>query len=115
MLRWYGDTVIRRAEKVDCITEKVDFSRYYLVISQILSPFDKGTAIKQGLQCTYPLSFLCVIAGFRSALWDACQSKNAEELTPKYPDFISERVYALSNATRWWYEYGKEAILLKDV
>ena len=34
------------------------------------------------------LSFLCVIAGYRSALWDACQSKNAEELTPKYPDFI---------------------------
>ena len=45
----YGDTVIRRAEKVDSITEKVDFSRYYLVISQILSSFDKGTAIKQGL------------------------------------------------------------------
>ena len=50
------------------------------------------------------LSFLCVIAGF-----------NAEELTPKYPDFISERVYALSDATRWWHEYGKEALLLKDV
>ena len=48
------------------------------------------------------LSFLCVIAGF-----------NAEELTPKYPDFISERVYALSDATRWWHEYGKEALLLK--
>ena len=46
----YGDTVIRRAEKVDSITEKVDFSRYYLVISQILSPFDKGTAIKQGFK-----------------------------------------------------------------
>ena len=45
----YGDTVIRRAEKVDSITEKVDFSRYYLVISQIMSSFDKGTAIKQGL------------------------------------------------------------------
>ena len=44
----YGDTVIRRAVKVDSITEKVDFSRYYLFISQILSPFDKGTAIKQG-------------------------------------------------------------------
>jgi hypothetical protein len=50
------------------------------------------------------LSFLCVIAGF-----------NAEELTPKYPDFISERVYALGDATRWWHEYGKEALLLKDV
>ena len=50
------------------------------------------------------LSFLCVIAGF-----------NAEELTPKYPEFFSERVYALCDATRWWYEYGKEILLLKDV
>ena len=50
------------------------------------------------------LSFLCVIAGV-----------NAEELTPKYPDFISERVYALSDATRWWHEYGKETILLNNV
>jgi hypothetical protein len=46
---------------------------------------------------------------------DACQSKNAEELTPKYPDFISERVYALSDAARWWHEYGKETILLNNV
>ena len=43
------------------------------------------------------LSFLCVIAGF-----------NAEELTPKYPDFIKERVLALYDAVYWWYEYGKE-------
>ena len=50
------------------------------------------------------LSFLCVIAGL-----------NAEELILKYPDFISERVYALSDATRCWYEYGKETILLKMV
>ena len=26
----------------------------------------------------------------------------------KYPDFIRERVYSLCDATRWWYEYGKE-------
>ena len=50
------------------------------------------------------LSFLCVIAGL-----------NAEELILKYPDFISERVYALSDATRCWYEYGKETLLLKMV
>ena len=43
------------------------------------------------------LSILCVIAGF-----------NAEELTPKYPDFIKERVLALYDAVYWWYEYGKE-------
>ena len=77
-----------------------------------------GWCLGQNHWCEYiegDLSFLCVIAGFRSALWDACQSKNAEELTPKYPDFIRDRVYALSDATRWWYEYGKEALLLKDV
>ena len=45
------------------------------------------------------LSFLCVIAGF-----------NAEELTPKYPEFFSERVYALCDAARWWHEYGKEVL-----
>ena len=66
-----------------------------------------GFCLGQNHWCEYiegDLSFLCVIAGF-----------NAEELTPKYPDFISERVYALSDATRWWYEYGKETLLLKDV
>ena len=59
-----------------------------------------GFCLGQNHWCEYiegDLSFLCVIAGF-----------NATELTPKYPDFISERVYALSDATRWWYEYGKE-------
>ena len=50
------------------------------------------------------------IAGFRSPLWDACQSKNAAELTPKYPDFISERVYALHAAARWWFEYRNEVL-----
>ena len=77
-----------------------------------------GWCLGQNHWCEYiegDLSFLCVIAGFRSALWDACQSKNAEELTPKYPDFIRDRVYALSDATRWWHEYGKEVLLLKDV
>ena len=77
-----------------------------------------GWCLGQNHWCEYiegDLSFLCVIAGFRSALWDACQSKNAEELTPKYPDFIRDRVYALSDATRWWYEYGKETLILKDV
>ena len=77
-----------------------------------------GFCLGENHWCEYiegDLSFLCVIAGFRSALWDACQSKNAEELTPKYPDFISERVYALGDATRWWHEYGKEALLLNNV
>ena len=47
-------------------------------------------------------TFICVIAAF-----------NASELTPKYPDFISERIYALYDAVYWWYEYGKEAISIK--
>ena len=66
-----------------------------------------GFCLGQNHWCEYiegDLSFLCVIAGF-----------NAEELTPKYPDFIRERVYALGDATSWWHEYGKEALLLKDV
>ena len=41
------------------------------------------------------VSFLCVIAGY-----------NPEELTPKYPDFIKERVMALYDSVYWWYEYG---------
>ena len=49
-------------------------------------------------------TFICVIAGF-----------NAAELTPKYPDFISERVYALHAAARWWYEYRDEVLLLNNV
>jgi hypothetical protein len=56
----------------------------------------------QNKWCEYiedDLSFLCVIAGF-----------NAEELTPKYPDFIKERVLALYDAVYWWYEYGKVLI-----
>ena len=63
--------------------------------------------IKKIENCNYiegDTSFICVIAGF-----------NAAELTPKYPDFISERVYALHDATRWWYEYRKEELLLNNV
>ena len=46
------------------------------------------------------LSFLCVIAGY-----------NPEELTPKYPDFIKERVMALYDSVYWWYEYGIEEFI----
>ena len=68
------------------------------------SEFDSilGFCIQQNHWCEYiegNLSFLCVIAGF-----------NAEELTPKYPDCIKERVFALYDATYWWYEYGKDLI-----
>ena len=72
-----------------------------------------GFCLGQNKWCEYiegDLSFLCVIAGYRSAPRDACHSKNAEELTPKYPDFIKERVLALYDATYWWYEYGKVLI-----
>ena len=46
------------------------------------------------------VSFLCVIAGY-----------NPEELTPKYPDFIKERVMALYDSVYWWYEYGIEEFI----
>ena len=62
-----------------------------------------GFCLGQNHWCEYiegDLSFLCVIASY-----------NASELTPKYPEFISERVYALYDATYWWYEYGKDSIL----
>jgi hypothetical protein len=45
-----------------------------------------GFCLGENHWCDYiedNLSFLCVVAGF-----------NATELTPKYPDFIKERVYA---------------------
>ena len=61
-----------------------------------------GFCLGENHWCDYiegDTTFICVIAGF-----------NAEELTPKYPDFISERVYALHAAARWWYEYRDEVL-----
>ena len=66
-----------------------------------------GWCLGQNNWCDYiagDFSFICVIAGF-----------NASELTPKYPDFISERIYALYDAVYWWYEYGKKATLINNV
>ena len=64
-----------------------------------------GFCLGENHWCDYiegDFTFICVIAGF-----------NAAGLTPKYPDFISERVYALHAAARWWYEYGKEVLKRK--
>ena len=44
---------------------------------------------------------------------DILFGEDAAELTPKYPYFISERVYALHAAARWWYEYREEALSIK--
>ena len=71
------------------------------------SEFDNilGWCLGQNKWCDYiegNLSFICVAAGF-----------NAAELTPKYPDFIKERVYALYDAVYWWNEYGFEWLLKK--
>ena len=73
----------------------------HVQLPQTEAEFDNilSFCLTQNHWCEYiegDLSFLCVIAGF-----------NPEELTPKYPDFIKERVLALCDATRWWYEYGK--------
>ena len=70
------------------------------------SEFDHilGWCLGQNKWCDYiegDLSFICVIAGF-----------NAAELTPKYPDCIKERVYALYDAVYWWHEYGKVLLQL---
>lgn len=66
-----------------------------------------GFCLGENHWCDYiegDTTFICVIAGF-----------NAAELPPKYPDFISERVYALHAAARWWYEYRQETLLLNNV
>ena len=84
------------------------------VVTRILLPITEmefknnlGWWLGQIYWCGYiegDTTFNCVIAGF-----------NAAELTPKYPDFISERVYALHATTRWWYEYREEVLLLNNV
>ena len=64
-----------------------------------------GFCLGENHWCDYiegNLSFICVIAGF-----------NAAELTPKYPDFIKERVYALYDSVYWWNEYGKDLLMKK--
>ena len=81
------------------------------VVAQVQLPsneseFDRilGFCMNQNRWCEYiedDLSFLCVIAGY-----------NFNELTPKYPDFIKERVLALYDAVYWWYFYGKQEINL---
>lgn len=78
----------------------------HLQLPKTESEFDHilGWCLGQNRWCDYiegDLSFICVIAGF-----------NAAELTPKYPDCIKERVYALYDAVYWWYEYGKVLLQL---
>ena len=82
---------------------------YPLTINDLeIRKFDNilSFCVLQNHWCEYiegDLSFLCVIAGY-----------TPEELTPKYPDYIKERVLALYDATYWWYEYGlDERIVLK--
>ena len=72
----------------------------HVQLPKSVAEFDNilGFCLGQNHWCEYiegDLSFLCVIASY-----------NGAELTPKYPEFISERVYALYDATYWWYEYG---------
>lgn len=78
----------------------------HVQLPKTVAEFDNilGFCMGQNKWCDYiedNLSFLCVIAGF-----------NAEELTPKYPDCIKERVYALYDAVYWWHEYGEAQLKL---
>ena len=41
--------------------------------------------------------------------------RRQDKYRSKYQEFIFERVYALSDAIRWWHEYGKECLLLNNV
>ena len=77
----------------------------HVQLPQTEAEFDNilSFCILQNHWCEYiesNLSFLCVIAGY-----------NPEELTPKYPDFIKERVMALYDSVYWWYEYGIEEFI----
>ena len=81
----------------------------HVQLPQTEAEFDNilGFCLGENHWCDYiegDSTFICVIAGF-----------NSEELTPKYPDFISERVYALHAAARWWYEYREDVLLLNNV
>ena len=81
--------------------------RLLQTIKVLILSANSGFCLGENHWCEYiegDTTFICVIAGF-----------NAAELTPKYPDFISERVYVLHVTARWWYEYRNEVLLLKDV
>jgi hypothetical protein len=66
--------------------------------------FDKklGTAIalQQLHECIEGnLTFFCMLAGI-----------NAVEVPSTWPDRIRVPAHALSTATRWWHEYGKDVL-----
>ena len=61
----------------------------------------------------YPIAILYLpIKDKMEHIFPVCQEILS---SPQVPRFISERVYALSDATRWWYEYGNNVLLLNNV
>ena len=61
----------------------------------------------------YPIAILYLpIKDKMEYIFPVCQEILS---SPQVPRFISERVYALSDATRRWYEYGNNVLLLNNV
>ena len=95
----HGDFWLLYQQSMPHLVAHVQLPKTELEFDHIL-----GWCLGQNKWCDYiegNLSFICVIASF-----------NAAELTPKYPDCIKERVYALYDAVYWWYEYGKVLLQL---
>ena len=96
----HGDYWLLHQQAKPHVVVHVQLTRTEAAFDNIL-----GFCLGENHWCDYidgDLTFICVIAGF-----------NAAELTPKYPDFISERVYALNAAARWWHEYREEVFSIK--
>ena len=98
----FGDAWLLHQQKPPHLVAHVQFA-----IDE--ADFDKklGTAIALQQLHEYidgDLTFFCMFAGI-----------NIEEVPPTWPERIKIPVLALCDATRWWFEYGKEAFLLKDV
>ena len=96
----YGDAWLLHQQKPPHLVAHVQFANDE-------ADFDKKLCTAIALQQLHAyiegdLTFFCMLAGV-----------NADEVPPTWPDRIKIPVRALSAATRWWHEYGKEAISLK--
>lgn len=96
----FGDAWLLHQQKPPHLVAHVQFAKDE-------TDFDKklGTAIALQQLHEYiagDTTFFCMLAGY-----------NAEEIPLSFPASIKAKVYALQDATRWWHEYRKEALLKK--
>ena len=98
----FGDAWLLHQQKPPYLVAHVQFATDE-------ADFDKklGTAIALQQLHEYiegDLTFFCMLAGI-----------NAEEVPSTWPDRIRIPVRALSTATRWWHEYGKEELSINNM